>query len=81
MSRTQEKELTIGTKQALGGDKKRRGLIGVCTPWLSHPWQLGAVRQRTESYCNSDYTINDQYFFVINLFTWIQNSFLAISLL
>ena len=27
MSRTQEKELTIGTKQALGGDKKRRGLI------------------------------------------------------
>ena len=50
MSRTQVKELTIGTKQALVGDKRRQDLIGGCTLWLSSPRQHGAVRQRTESY-------------------------------
>ena len=62
ISQTQVKELTIGAKQALVGDKKLRGLIGVCTLWLSRPRQHGAARQGTESYCNSDYIRNDQYF-------------------
>ena len=52
MSQTQANELTIGAKQALEGDKRRRGLIGGLHFVLSRPRQHGTVRQRNESYCN-----------------------------
>ena len=48
MSQTQVKELTIGAKQALVGDKRRRGLIGGLHFVAEHR-QHDTVRQRTES--------------------------------
>ena len=81
MSQTQVKELTIGALQALVGDKRRRGLISdlhlaaepSSATWCSEAknWkllQVGFYKKRS-------------VFLGINLFTWIQNLFLSISLL
>ena len=79
MPRTQVKELTIGTKQALVGDKRRQDLIGGCTLWLSSPRQHGAVRQRTESYStriqNLFLSISLLWYIIMRPFTylWMQH--------
>ena len=78
MSQKQVKELTIGAKQALVGNKRQRSLIGGLhlAAELSSATRRGAAKNL--NLLQPGLYKKRSIFLGINLVTWIQNLFLSI---